>query len=456
MCILVASWIAFNALEASMKPEREKVAAVGLEEEMNGRLFLGLHRMDPSVGGMLLPQLGVWETGTPEQRLAYVVMVSELDSPESGLEQLQLIHEGIEDGTLDVSEGYGDLLEIVGMLLFASAAGEQAEELPTEQRELLQARLGIFADVLHASATNDEEGRQRLDRQLWRAAIAFAAIAAWFVIMGLGGIAVLAILGIMLLMGKLRLKFRSGNPTGSVYMETFAAWLLLFFGFNLFGGLALAVLAPSLQMVSVSDAGLLVGLIGFLLSLFALFWPILRGISFKQMCEEVGLTWGRPVIEVLAGVATYAAALPLLIVGVICFLLLSVLAAYWFGEAPQPSHPITEAIGSSVLSIILLYLVACVAAPIVEETMFRGVLYRYLRNSTTRVGWILSFLASALFSSLVFAMIHPQGFLFIPVLGALAVAFCIGREWRGSLIAPMVAHGLSNAVVMTLNVVLAA
>jgi membrane protease YdiL (CAAX protease family) len=87
--------------------------------------------------------------------------------------------------------------------------------------------------------------------------------------------------------------------------------------------------------------------------------------------------------------------------------------------------------------------------------MFRGVLYRYLREFSRRFGLILSLMFSMLVSSFLFAAIHPQGLSFIPVLGALAVAFCIGREWRGSLVAPMFAHGLSNGVVMTFNVVLA-
>ena len=86
--------------------------------------------------------------------------------------------------------------------------------------------------------------------------------------------------------------------------------------------------------------------------------------------------------------------------------------------------------------------------------MFRGVLYRYLREVSDRCGFFLSFLFSALVSSFIFAAIHPQGISFIPVLGALAVAFCIGREWRGSLIAPIVAHGINNLVTVTLGMLL--
>jgi membrane protease YdiL (CAAX protease family) len=63
-------------------------------------------------------------------------------------------------------------------------------------------------------------------------------------------------------------------------------------------------------------------------------------------------------------------------------------------------------------------------------------------------------LVAALVSSFIFAVIHPQGVLFVPALGGLAVGFCLYREVRGSLIAPMVAHGINNAVTLALGVTL--
>jgi membrane protease YdiL (CAAX protease family) len=59
-------------------------------------------------------------------------------------------------------------------------------------------------------------------------------------------------------------------------------------------------------------------------------------------------------------------------------------------------------------------------------------------------------------SSILFAAIHPQGWPFIPVLASLALAFCVAREWRGTLVPGMVAHGINNFVIMTLNVMLLA
>jgi len=47
-----------------------------------------------------------------------------------------------------------------------------------------------------------------------------------------------------------------------------------------------------------------------------------------------------------------------------------------------------------------------------------------------------------------FAAVHPQGLLAIPALMGLAIAFGSMREWRGSLVAGMVTHGLHNGVLL--------
>jgi membrane protease YdiL (CAAX protease family) len=104
---------------------------------------------------------------------------------------------------------------------------------------------------------------------------------------------------------------------------------------------------------------------------------------------------------------------------------------------------------SGWLNKLLLVIVACVAAPIVEETMFRGVLYRHLRGMTA--GWrtALSAIASGTVAGFIFAVIHPQGFVAVPALMALAYGFTLLREWRGTIIPGIVAHSLNNAIAMT-------
>ena len=76
--------------------------------------------------------------------------------------------------------------------------------------------------------------------------------------------------------------------------------------------------------------------------------------------------------------------------------------------------------------------------------MFRGFLYRHMRQATSRGGFLLSVLCSAFVVSFVFAVIHPQGLLFVPALMAIALSLTLTREWRESLIASIVHHGLHN------------
>jgi membrane protease YdiL (CAAX protease family) len=90
---------------------------------------------------------------------------------------------------------------------------------------------------------------------------------------------------------------------------------------------------------------------------------------------------------------------------------------------------------------------ACVAAPIVEETMFRGVLFRHLREMGRFWPRFGALMFAAVVNSLIFAAIHPQGLVGIPVLMTLGIAFSIVRHYRDSLLAPMAMHAVNNFVV---------
>jgi hypothetical protein len=145
-------------------------------------------------------------------------------------------------------------------------------------------------------------------------------------------------------------------------------------------------------------------------------------------------------------------ALPLLGVGLLLAFLLSSMAG---AGAPQPSHPIQEIIaGAAAGELLLALLVAAVMAPVTEEVIFRGAFYRSLRDTLGRGAPFVGAVLATAVSSFVFAAIHPQGWTFIPVLGALAVAFCIAREWTGSINPAIVAHAINNFAMVMINVVL--
>ncbi len=195
------------------------------------------------------------------------------------------------------------------------------------------------------------------------------------------------------------------------------------------------------------------------LSLNVLLWPVLRGITWKQVREDLGLHLdGNPLVQILSGFGCYLCAVPILLVGaLITLVLMYAQKQLHLGEPAPPSHPIVlEALGSSPWIWFQIFLAACVAAPIVEEIMFRGVLYRHLREASHGWGRGLSIFFSVLLSSFVFAAIHPQGWLGVPPLMAMATAFCLAREWRRSLLPPIIAHGINNGVITLMLLLTAA
>ena len=102
---------------------------------------------------------------------------------------------------------------------------------------------------------------------------------------------------------------------------------------------------------------------------------------------------------------------------------------------------------------VLIIILAAIAAPIVEETIFRGVLYRQLRTSSKSFNHAISILGSVLIVSFLFAAIHPQGWIAIPALMGIAIGMNLMREWRGTVIPSMVVHGVSNGLVTSMMLI---
>lgn len=191
------------------------------------------------------------------------------------------------------------------------------------------------------------------------------------------------------------------------------------------------------------NAGLSVMFVLFALLPVALGYLRLRGVGWGDMMR--GLGWYRGPggfwREVGVGIYGYVAGLPVLALGML---------ATWYlmkVTGNRATHPITNEPVDHAGQVLQLVLLACVGAPIVEETMFRGALLGHLR---ARFGWWIS----APVVSLIFAAIHPQGWVAIPVLGAIALVLAGLREWRGSLVASMTAHAMNNGVAVALMVLL--
>ena len=149
--------------------------------------------------------------------------------------------------------------------------------------------------------------------------------------------------------------------------------------------------------------------------------------------ESVGLTkrdWGK---NILFGIAAYCAALPFTAA-------LGLLSRWIFKHNPDVTpNPILPLIAAErdLSGRLMIFLLVAVAAPLVEEIFFRGILQTGLR---VRYGakW------GILFSAVFFAIAHPMQD-WLPILG-LGLAFGTVRELRQSLIPGMMAHFIQNSL----------
>jgi membrane protease YdiL (CAAX protease family) len=251
-------------------------------------------------------------------------------------------------------------------------------------------------------------------------------------------------------------------PHHRVYVETFAIWV---------AGYLLLMVVARVPPISVYVPELIAQCGAMLLSLTSLAWPVLRGIGWKQIRRDIGWTVGPlPFLEPTIGVLTYCMAIPMACIGFACtfgLLFLQATGRLNFGGAPGPvlpglgaepadpfasdpsiTHPIIELLSSgSMFELGAILVLAGVVAPIVEETMFRGVLYRHVRDGTRVLG-VVSVIVSALVVNVIFGLVHPQGLFVVPALAALACGFVVAREWRGTLIPSIIAHGINNSLLL--------
>lgn len=389
----------------------------------------------------LLESAGNFATGPMDQaRLA--VIRAEVLGRDDGLRYLDAIIE-----RTPASPARDDMAALARLV--RDAPSQQPPDAPT--LEALRARQGFFVDVALAVGKPDGDPA--------RAAMLRASRGAFGVmIAATGGILLLLILAlamfivgvVVLCQGRLRRAFVPPWRAGSVYAEAFALFLLLFVGYSWF----IAEVQPPALLSSVLRWGLL---------LVAL-WPLVRGQSWTQTRTDLGWHaggkgWRGVLREMGAGVTGYLACLPIVGVGVVITLVLGALRMWMTtpdpgavptpgGGTPLPVHPLGDQVSRGAgLQVVDLVILATLWAPIVEETVFRGALYRHVR------GWAGVFLA-ALIVGVIFAAIHPQGWTAIPALCSIAMVFALLREWRGSLIAPITAHALNNGLIVGLLLLL--
>ena len=312
----------------------------------------------------------------------------------------------------------------------------EEEPLSDEDAATLRTQLAFLGDLALLRSYNlDSDPRaEELASSISREAKRFAAL----IIVGTFFFLALLVVGFGLLVaflagarsGKLKMGFQPGTIPSSLMWETFTLFLLF---------LALSQVFASF----IQGPPLMTSVLMELLLLLVLAYPILQGAGFSELKRDLGIFKGKGFLkEVAIGPLGYAACLPLVAIGAVVTLVVSQALG---AEVTEGMHPIVPLLAGrdSPWVAVLAVLLAVVMAPVIEEVMFRGFFHRALRAR-------FSAPVSILISGALFAAIHPQGLIGFSLLLPIGLMLATLREWRGSLLAPLVAHACTNAVSMTI------
>jgi membrane protease YdiL (CAAX protease family) len=398
---------------------------------------------------------------TPGERFRVAIVAGELVGPEQALERMKTLA----DESPNLRQDVETATKLYG-----------GQPVAPGKWDAFQKKYGWFGDLL-ASARKppDDAGRKAVLSPAYRTLMVLVTLfvcAGPLVIVGM----ILLIIGVVqVARGRIKLAFSphedprlvrppaafpvvmaegvtSGSARGGVLVSTpvradrrsylygFVSYLAAMLGVSLLLTLIFYLLG---KMKLFSQANLILSLgITFVTFGLGVLLPLGLGQSVGQWRMALGLHRGRGIWrEIGSGILGYVAGLPVLAAGIVIVSILSQLSGL------KGSHPINDELNGSGAELFVVFFLACVMAPITEELMFRGALFAHLRE---RFGWWISAPAVAF----VFAIIHPQGWVALPALGALALVFAGIREWRGSIIGCMTAHALHNGLTLAYAVML--
>lgn len=242
----------------------------------------------------------------------------------------------------------------------------------------------------------------------------------------------------------LRLLFAGGQDGGgrvsALWPVTADALVVAAIMIVLLGGLQAAAVEsgqPEQKEAALSLSGALTGIVvqlGICTALLA-YLRLLRGL---QPAEVFGLREMSPLRALGLGL--------LLLVPMIMVVNGTALGLHEWMKGFWPDldgQEVAEAFRASddIAAKALLAVSAVIIAPLVEEIVFRGFIYAVIKRHTDGI-------YAALCSSLLFAIVHLHVGTLIP-LALLAIFFCYIYERTGSLLVPMVLHGLFNGTSLT-------
>lgn len=417
----------------------------GLMSRLSVRFHHALVGVDPAKGAGVLEKAGYLESldtwaASPHERMRAAIVAAELVDADEALARLDAEAVWLDEIDAAMDEAYARDLRTDLELLRRVYLGE---ELAQADRERLIAHHGWHGELALSYGLDDEDPRREplIDGGLVLMAglVGFGALAVAALV---AGVVLFVVLCVKLGTGSLRMRFVRPARGGSVYLETFAVFVGLF--------LVLQVASAWLEG-RVPEAGLY-GLQWVVL--LAIFWPLVRGVNVARWRSDMGLVAPEGIFrEIGAGLVVYLAALPVYVVAALVSLGLVIVRGMVTqsmagGEEvvaePPMSNPVFEMLeASDLVTMVVLGTLVTVWAPLVEEGVMRGALYRHLRG---RFGFVVS----AVVSALLFGALHQYDVLMLLPVVSLGVMFAFVREWRGSLVGCIAAHAAHNTSIFLL------
>lgn len=241
--------------------------------------------------------------------------------------------------------------------------------------------------------------------------------------------------------GKPFLNIRSQGPGPWELEDLFKIFVIFFFAISCLRAVIVIALVQQWMAWSILERISLflnsIGLYAIVLGTLA-YWSRRKGISIVQSLgfSSPGI-WGR----IGLGAGTYLAFVPALVV----LLFASLLLCKVFGIEPQ-SHELVDILTRerSPLRLVFLGALTMLLGPLVEEVVFRGVVYSAMRKRMGVYG-------AAAASSLIFAIAHANAAQTLPIFG-MGMVLAVLYEHTGSLVASITFHVMNNALAFALTV----
>lgn len=425
-CLLIFASIAVSQMSrTASNTEREEMEterpAPNVTVQLTGRYAVGMKSVlgntlvaDPTLAEL---KATVAASDNPRTRLFFLPILMELSNNTENLQELESMVD---------KPGHDPVGREASAFLKLYRQG--SDSLSQEEIRVIESYGWIGKLALSYGKPDSDPARRQVLQSAQKTFVASIAFLVTVLAALAAGLVLFVIAIVQRRKGRLRSKLVMPAAPGDSLLEAFALFLA--------GLIALPVLArflsPGLETAAAFSTLPIV--------LLALFWPGIRGSKGKDVRKAIGWHRGEGVLrEMGAGIVGYVAGLPLLGLALIPVLLMSRAAG------SVPSHPIVNEINDDPVSLAIIMALACLWAPVVEETFFRGALFGFLRRR-----WHWS--AAGIVSGFIFAVMHPQGWIAVPLLGTIGFTLSAIREWRGSIIASMTAHALNNGVVLILTI----